>query len=278
MSTAPTLPGPITVMRSDLHDVGRSAGQVAPPVLELAPGALGHGPAADRATTTWSAWASAARFDVEPTTVTPCSRSARHSSSSVVTSSAEETSSAISSSVRGASARASARRCSWPPDSRVPLCPMSSAERRRRPRPGRGRAARSRPRRAASTSWPSRMLSATVPESTRGSCADVARPGWGAGTAPARSTGSPFQRSAPVWCTIPASARSSDDLPEPTGPTTSTSSPRLRRSGRRRGRPRAVLVHGAEADRSSRRSGCRGAVGGAGAVPAEMSTPGTGAE
>src|SRR6266536_6253721 len=40
-------------------------------------------------TTTWSAWLRAARFEVDPTTVNPCPRRARHSSSSVVTSSAE---------------------------------------------------------------------------------------------------------------------------------------------------------------------------------------------
>src|SRR6266487_203740 len=91
-------------------------------------------------------------------------------------------------------------------------------------------------------------------------------------------TGSPFQRNAPVWWTIPARARSSDDLPEPTGPTTSTSCPR----STVRSMSRAATVPSSwtalNPARSSRRSGCRGAVAGAGAVPADRSTPGTDAE
>jgi hypothetical protein len=91
-------------------------------------------------------------------------------------------------------------------------------------------------------------------------------------------TGSPFQRSAPVWWTMPAMARSSDDLPAPTGPTTSTRCPRstLRSMFRAPTVPSSCTA--VKPSRSSRRNGLRGAIAGAGAVPAEMSTPGTPAE
>ena len=55
------------------------------------------------------------------------SRNADQSSTSVVASSADDTSSASSSSASQASARASARRCTWPPDSRTPRWPTSAS-------------------------------------------------------------------------------------------------------------------------------------------------------
>src|SRR5262249_29245307 len=119
--------------------------------------------------------------------------------------------------------------------------------------------------------------SATVPDSTRGNCATY--PTWfGRRKTSGCVTGSPFHRSAPVWCTIPARARSRDDLPEPTGPTTSTICPRstVRSTSRTPTVPSSWTA--LTPARSSRRKGFLGAVAGAAAVPADRSTPDTGAE
>src|SRR5699024_8275410 len=86
------------------------------------------------------------------------------------------------------------------------------------------------PSRAISTgsaigrSCPSRMFSANVPESTRGTWATCAIRA-GRRIASASLTGRPFQRTDPVWLTRPASAPSRLDFPAPTCPTSSTSSP-----------------------------------------------------
>src|SRR3954449_8278446 len=118
------------------------------------------------------------------------------------------------------------------------------------------------------------MFSATVPDSTRGSWATY--PTWlGRRNTSGASIGSPFQHTSPLWCTMPASARSSDDLPAPTGPTTNTSSPRstVRSTSCAPTVPFSCTALNPRS--SSRCSGRRGALGGAGAVPAERSTPGT---
>src|SRR5262245_27890427 len=77
---------------------------------------------------------------------------------------------------------------------------------------------------------------------------------------------------------MPAIARNSEDLPDPTGPTTRTSCPRWTV----RSTPLTPTVPSswmAENDASSsRRSGWRGGAAGAGAVPPDTSTSGTAAE
>ena len=205
-------------------------------------------------------------------TVVPRSRSDSHSSISVAASSAEETSSASSTSVSQASARARATRCTCPPESRTPRCPTSEST-----PPA---SATSRSRRAAATAgstrrsaWSRRMLSRKVPDSTRGTWATWAmRPGRSSvsGSVSGRS----FQRTSPRVVTRPASAESRLDLPEPTWPSSSTSSPR----STRRSMPWAPTVPSsctAVRPRTSRvRSGSRAGAAGAGEAPATRSTPG----
>ena len=91
--------------------------------------------------------------------------------------------------------------------------------------------ATSRPMRAASSAgttdrsaWSRATLPVNVPDSTRGTCATWAtRPGRSVvcGSSTRRS----FQRISPVLLTRPASAPSRLDLPEPTWPSSRTSSP-----------------------------------------------------
>ncbi len=138
------------------------------------------------------------RLEVAPITVAPRSRSAVQSSTSVVASSADDTSSASSSSASQASARASASRCTWPPDSRTPRWPTSASG----PPASLDVAAQPGRRRAPGTTSRSAWSSGDVVREGAGQhprhLGDVGDPARAAGRPGGRRRTVSFQRTSPV--------------------------------------------------------------------------------
>ena len=197
-----------------------------------------HGPTAatrpSTSTTTRSAWASAARLEVAPITVAPRSRSARPQLD--LGGGVERGGDVVGEQQLGVAGQRPGQReplhlAAGQPDAAVADQGVGAAggldvgaqpgrlERRPRPRGRRGRAA---------------TLSVKVPDSTRGTWATWAtRPGRR--KACGSATRSPFQRISPVLVDQPGQRRRAGwTCPEPTWPSSSTSSPGADGRGRRR--------------------------------------------
>ena len=193
-------------------------------------------------TTTWSAWCTNCSWCVTRSTAlslnapSDLERHLRNRSLATCASSALSGSSITTKSASAYTARAMAVRCFCPPDSVMPFSPISV-------RSPRGNSATSLPRQAhssarayasSSSARPNSTLSLSESDCTHATCAtyEVVPAITGA----PRRAGVPSGASQP--CISPSSALMSADLPEPTGPTTTVSSPfrSVKSMSRRNGR------------------------------------------